>query len=73
MLMAGIRNRKTYGAITNKPSICANPYSNILNSMGNAHKKSPVINRKIMITIYPIIDEKKLAISFFSNASMLIF
>jgi hypothetical protein len=70
--MAGIRNRKTKGARTNRLSRPAYPKSRILNSNGKTHKNSPLISRNTAITIYPIRELRKLFSSFIKIAIIII-
>jgi hypothetical protein len=67
MVMAGIKNMNTQGAITNKLSSEAKPASRMLKFPGNTHKNKPIANKKIVITLYPISDVRKLLISFRNN------
>jgi len=70
MVMAGIRNRKTKGAIKNSPSIFAYPKSRILDSIGNTHRNKPLTSKKTAITMYPRREFKKLLISFLKSVNM---
>jgi len=50
MVMAGIKKRKTKGAIVNNPSILAYPKSMMFDSNGNTHRNKPFTIRKTAIT-----------------------
>ncbi len=68
IVIAGIRNINTHGATTNKPSILEYPFSSTFESPGKIHINKPTVNKKTVITIYPISELKKLFISFFNKA-----
>ena len=67
MVIAGIKNMNTQGAITNKLSSEAKPASKMLKLPGKTQRNKPIANRKIVITLYPIRDVRKLLISFRNN------
>jgi hypothetical protein len=64
MVIAGIKNRKIQGAMVNKDERLAKPESRMFIVPGKTHVNSPFRVKKIMITIYPVKELKKLAISF---------
>jgi hypothetical protein len=68
MVMAGMRNMNTQGAITNKLSKEAYPASKMLKFPGKTQRKSPMASKNMVITLYPINDVRKLLISFRNSA-----
>jgi hypothetical protein len=72
MVMAGIKNKNTHGAMLKKLSMLAKPYSNIEVS-GNTHTNIPVTNRNTTIAIYAISELKNPASSFLKIVSIFIY
>jgi hypothetical protein len=64
MVIAGIRNRKTQGEMTNNASMLANPLSRTFESVGRTHMKMPILVKKTVIAMYPIRELRKTLISF---------
>ena len=70
IVIAGIKNNKTQGAMIKKEDKSANPLSKILNSPGINQSRRPFNNKKNAMTIKPTDVEKKELISFFNMASI---
>jgi hypothetical protein len=67
MVISGIKNKYTQGAIKNKESIFANQLSIIFEpplSLGIIHKKTPINVINTPMVIKPISELKKFRISF---------
>ena len=66
--MAGMRKRKSQGARIKNESNVAYPFSSILNSdPGKTQMIKPVAHRNTRTTTYPVIELKKLLISFLKS------
>ena len=59
IVIAGIKKRKTHGAIINRESILAYPVSSMLNCPENTHSSKPIITKKTDTTTYPMSELKK--------------
>lgn len=68
IVIAGIRKRKSKGARIKNESKLAYPLSRILKpDSGKTQIINPVAHRKTRITTYPVIELKKLLISFLKS------
>jgi hypothetical protein len=63
MVMAGIRNINTNGAVSNKGARVANLFSRILES-ANTNTNNPKITKKTAMEMYPIKELRKEFTSF---------
>ena len=68
-----IKNRKTMGAITKRPSILAYPFAMILCPKLITHKNKLMTSKNTTITIYAMSELRKLLISLLNNAIILIY
>lgn len=71
IVIAGMRNKNTHGAMINKPSMLAYPELRIFKFPSNTKRNNPVIHKNTVSTKYPIRELKKLDISFLNNEIMI--